>query len=55
METDGQWSFFLGGVISEASNAVGRETIVAVPAHFIATDGTINEKSTPILHAIKAR
>jgi hypothetical protein len=54
METGGTWSMVLGGVISEAQS-VGFETVVSVPAHFIAADGAVNDKrSAPIRFAMKA-
>jgi hypothetical protein len=54
MEADGTWSMSLGGVVSEAASQ-GFETVVSVPAHFIAADGTINdERSAPIRFAIKS-
>lgn len=54
MEVDGCWHMQLGGVISEAPSK-DIETVVSVPAHFIAADGTINdERSAPVRHAIRA-
>jgi hypothetical protein len=53
MDIDGVWNFHLGGVISEA-HTTGYETVVSVPAHFIASDGTIAEQSAPVQHAIPA-
>jgi hypothetical protein len=53
MEADGSWSLQLAGVISEAPSA-GFETIVSVPAHFIASDGTIYDRSAPVRHAVPA-
>jgi hypothetical protein len=55
MDTDGIWDFYLGGVISEAHTSRDYETVVSVPAHFIALDGTIRpEGSAPIRHAVPA-
>jgi hypothetical protein len=55
MDTDGVWNFYLGGVISEAHTSRAYETVVSVPAHFIAEDGTIRaEGSIPVRHAISA-
>lgn len=49
LERDGSWSFHLAGVIAEfPSRALGVETVIAAPAHFIAADGSINENSAPI-------
>jgi hypothetical protein len=49
LEKDGSWSFHLAGVIVEfPSRALGVETVIAAPAHFIAADGTINESSAPV-------
>jgi hypothetical protein len=54
MDSDGVWDFYLGGVISEAHTR-DYETVVSVPAHFIAWDGTINpEGSIPVRHGIPA-
>jgi hypothetical protein len=54
MESDGSWSLQLAGVVSEAPSAQF-ETIVSVPAHFIAPDGTIyDERSAPVRHAVPA-
>lgn len=54
MEKDGAWSFHLGGVISEFPAMKGVETVVASPAHYIAADGSINERSAPLRHAVRA-
>jgi hypothetical protein len=55
MDQDGVWWFHLGGVISEAHTSKDYETVVGVPAHFIAPDGTINDqRSAPIRHAVRA-
>lgn len=52
MDTDGSWNLYLGGVISEAPSK-DFETVVSVPAHFIAADGKINdERSSPIRHVV---
>jgi hypothetical protein len=49
LEKDGSWSFHLAGVIAEfPSRALGVETVIAAPAHYIAADGSINENSAPI-------
>ena len=49
LEKDGSWSFHLAGVIVEfPSRALGVETVIAAPAHYIAADGSINENSAPI-------
>jgi hypothetical protein len=54
LEQNGEWSLQLGGVISEAPKA-SFETVVSIPAHFIAFDGTIrSENSRPIRHAVPA-
>jgi hypothetical protein len=53
IERDGAWTMSLGGVISEAPSR-DIETVVAVPAHFIAADGTMNPRSMPIRFASKA-
>lgn len=55
MEDQGVWNFCLGGVISEAKTSRDYETVVSVPAHFIAPDGTIRDaRSAPIRHAVIA-
>jgi hypothetical protein len=55
MELDGIWNLHLGGVISEAHTSLNYETVVSVPAHFIAPDGSIYpEDSAPVRHAIRA-
>jgi hypothetical protein len=55
IENEGVWNLFLGGVISEAHSSHDYETVVSVPAHFIAWDGSIrSEGSAPIRHAIPA-
>jgi hypothetical protein len=55
MDDDGVWNFYLGGVISEAHTSRDYETVVSVPAHFIAWDGTIRpESSAPVRHAVPA-
>jgi hypothetical protein len=55
MEKDGVWHFCLGGVVSQAPDSRYYQTIVCVPAHFIAKDGRINNPSSgPIRHAIRA-
>lgn len=52
MEADGSWSMSVGGVIYEAPS-LGFETVVSLPAHFIAVDGTINNGlSAPIRFAV---
>jgi hypothetical protein len=49
LERDGTWLFHLAGVISEfPPTALGVETVIAAPAHFIAADGSINENSAPV-------
>lgn len=49
LEKDGSWSFHLAGVIAEfPARALGVETVIAAPAHYIAADGSINESSAPI-------
>lgn len=49
LEKDGSWSFHLAGVIVEfPSRALGVETVIAAPAHYIAADGWINENSAPV-------
>jgi hypothetical protein len=54
METGGSWSLQLAGVVSEAPSG-SFETVVSVPAHFIASDGTIyDERSAPVRHAVPA-
>lgn len=54
MESGGSWNLQLAGVVSEAPSAQF-ETIVSVPAHFIAPDGTIyDERSAPNRHAVPA-
>jgi hypothetical protein len=53
MDADGVWNFYLGGVISEAPSR-DYETVISVPAHFIAWDGTIRERSAPLQHAVPA-
>jgi hypothetical protein len=54
MDTEGIWNFYLGGVISEASSR-DFETVVSVPAHFIAWDGTIHTQgSVSLRHAVPA-
>lgn len=53
MEREGVWDWYLGGVISEARASEEYETVVSVPAHFIAPDGTIYDKrSVPVRHAV---
>jgi hypothetical protein len=55
MDTDGVWNLHLAGVVSEAKTSKDYETVVSVPAHFIACDGTIyDERSAPIRHAVAA-
>lgn len=55
MDNEGMWNLHLGGVISEAKTSKDYETVVSVPAHFIAPDGTIyDERSAPVRHAIAA-
>jgi hypothetical protein len=55
MDVDGVWNFELGGIISEARTSVDYETVVSVPAHFIAPDGSINDElSAPVRHAVRA-
>ena len=55
-EKDGVWSFELAGVLSESQASHGFETLIAVPAHFIAMDGTIyDERSAPNRHAVPAK
>lgn len=39
---EGEWHLCLGGVISEARSSPDFETVVAVRAHFINSDGTIS-------------
>jgi hypothetical protein len=39
---DGEWYYWLGGVICEARSGTVFETVVAVRAHFINQDGTIS-------------
>jgi hypothetical protein len=52
LERDGTWSFHLAGVVSEfPPSALGVETVIASPAHFIAADGMINANSTPMRFA----
>lgn len=52
MEADGAWSMVLGGVISESPSS-GFETVVSVPAHFIAASGNINDKrGAPVRFAV---
>jgi hypothetical protein len=54
METEGCWTLQLAGVVSEAPSSQF-ETVVSVPAHFIAADGTIyDERSAPVRHAVPA-
>ena len=49
LEKNGSWSFHLAGVIAEfPSRALGVETVIAAPAHYIAADGSIDENSAPI-------
>ncbi|MDB5410119.1 MAG: serine recombinase [Rhodospirillales bacterium] len=49
LEKNGSWSFHLAGVIAEfPSRALGVETVIAAPAHYIAADGSINENSAPV-------
>ena len=52
MDKDGLWDLYLGGVISEAKASMDYETVVCVPAHFIAADGSINRRSVPIKHVV---
>lgn len=53
MDNDGLWNLYLAGVISEAKTSMDYETVVSVPAHFIAADGSINdERSAPIRHVV---
>jgi hypothetical protein len=54
MEVDGVWNLHLAGVISEARTSRDYETVVSIPAHFIAADGSINERSAPVRQAVKA-
>jgi hypothetical protein len=52
LDKNGSWSFHLAGVIKEfPSQALGFETVIAAPAHYIAADGSINENSTPVRFA----
>jgi hypothetical protein len=39
---DGEWYYWLGGVIFEARSGTDFETVAAVRAHFINQDGTIS-------------
>jgi len=39
---DGVWHLFLGGTITEALASPDHETVVAVRAHFINSDGSIS-------------
>lgn len=54
MEREGEWNFQLGGVMSQAPASVDYQTVVAVPAHFITTDGKIDPKSAPVRFAVPA-
>lgn len=48
-EKDRDWSFNIGGVISEMPPSAYYETMIAVPAHFIDTDGRIlDARNIPI-------
>jgi hypothetical protein len=48
VERDRRWHHTLAGVVVEfPTSALGVETVVAVPAHFIAADGKLNSNSAP--------
>ena len=54
-EQKGEWSMQLAGVISEARCGRGYESVIATPAHFIGSDGTVNSNlSAPIRFAERA-
>lgn len=54
IDNDGVWDFYVGGVISEAQTSLDYETVVSVPAHFIAPDGTIHDgRSAPVRHFLR--
>lgn len=55
-EKDNDWSYIIGGVISEMPQSRDYELIIAEPAHFIAPDGTIlDERSAPLRHYVPAK
>jgi hypothetical protein len=46
-EQNRDWSFNIGGVISEMPGGKGYELVVAEPVHFITAEGLVNERSWP--------
>jgi len=54
-ERDRDWSLNIGGVISEMPTSPDYEMVVAVPAHYIASDGKVlDERSAPLRHYVPA-
>ena len=54
-EKNRDWSFNIGGVISEMPSSAHFEIVIVEPVHFIAADGSVlDERSAPIQHYIKA-
>jgi hypothetical protein len=54
-EKDREWSFNIGGVVSEMRATLDYEVVTAVPAHFIDADGKVlDERSAPTRHYIRA-
>ncbi len=53
-EQGGDWSFNVGGVISEMPQSPHYETVIVSPAHFIGTDGSVlDERSAPVSHYVE--